>query len=187
MGTAFRKIDLTVNVGPLRRNLRRKSYLFNEYTQRKDAPGSPHKEMTDIWVRYKDVRSHLESGDFSTFADEHDSMWYPSYYELPEIKKIVFDVMAAVDGERLGGVLITKLPPQGKIYPHRDAGWHAGYYDKYYIPIENHSGSVFGFESGNIKPEIGDVYWFDNSYLHWVNNDTQHDRMSMIVCVRSDK
>lgn len=186
MKSAFRKLDLTVDVNSLQHELKQKPYLFDQYTQRREAPNSPHKEMTDIWVRYKDVKPHLESGDFSTFADEHDSIWYPAYYELPEIKKIVFDVMAMVDGERLGGILITKLPPGGRIQPHTDAGWHAGYYDKYYVPIENYKGAIFGFTSGNIDPELGDVYWFDNSNLHWVHNDTKHDRIAMIICIRSN-
>ena len=187
MNQAFRKLDLTVEVDSLRQALKQKPHLFDQYSQRREAPNSPHKEMTDIWVRYKDITPHLESGDYSTFADEHDSVWYPSYYELPEIKKIVFDVMAAVDGERLGGILITKLPPGGRIQPHTDAGWHAGFYDKYYVPIENHKGSIFGFTSGNIEPELGEVYWFDNSNLHWVHNNTEYDRMAMIICIRSDR
>jgi hypothetical protein len=31
--------------------------------------------------------------------------------QLPAVRKIVFDVMHAVQGEKLGGVLITKVPP----------------------------------------------------------------------------
>lgn len=187
MPATHRKLNVSVNVDSLKAALKRNDHLFGEYPQRAEAPGSPHSEMKDIWIRYKDVKPHLESGDFSTFADEHDSVWYDSYRKLPEARRIIFDVMAAVDGERLGGILITKLPPGGKIAPHQDAGWHAGYYDKYYVPIQNGEGAIFGFEDGIISPEEGDVYWFDNSGLHWVENNSDINRIAMIVCIKTDR
>ena len=49
--------------------------LFGEYTQRSDGETSPHKEMTDIWVRYKDPKPHIESGDWSEFMGCHESVW----------------------------------------------------------------------------------------------------------------
>jgi len=94
--------------------------------------------------------------------------------------------MAMVRGERLGGVLITRLPPGGKIYPHADAGWHAAYYDKYFVPVQNKAGATFGFIDGDINPSIGDVWKFNNSVPHWVNNDSDEDRIAMIICIKGD-
>ena len=62
-----------------------------------------------------------------------------------------------------------------------DNGWHAGYYDKFYIPIQNADGAVFAFDDGVIAPKEGDVYWFDNSVPQWVENNSegqdQYDRL----------
>lgn len=147
--------------------------------------------MTDIWVRYNDIRKYTpDPKDFcnykSSFNDEHDSVWYPSYYALPEVKPLLFGLMGLVDGERLGGVLITKLEPGGKIYPHIDGGWHAKYYEKFYVAVKAPKGSFFGFNDGEIRCENGDVYWFDNSVTHWVENPTNEERITMIVCIRTD-
>jgi hypothetical protein len=180
----FEKLDIKVDPLPLQKALKRKDYLFGQYPFRAESESSPHREMQDIWIRYRDVTPYLKTRDFSTFADEHDSKWYAAYYELPEVNPVIFEVMAAVQGERLGGVLITKLPPHGQIYPHTDSGWHAAYYEKYYVPIENYKGAIFGFDTGNIEPELGEVYRFDNSYRHWVENVTDHDRIAMIICIR---
>ncbi len=182
---AFHKLSLTLNTEPLKKALKSKSSLFGQYPMRGEGD-SPHSEMKDIWVRYNDVKPFLESGDFSKFADEHDSIWYPAYYELPELKELIFKVMSEVNGERLGGILITKLPPKGKIKRHTDSGWHADYYNKYYVPIENYKGSIFGFESGIIEPEQGEVYQFDNSKPHWVENNTNEDRIAMIICIKGE-
>lgn len=158
--------------------------LFGEYTARGDAPGSAHADMTDIWVRYGDITDMVKTGDYSGLAQEHDSIWLK---DMPAVKRVCFDVMSLVDGERLGGVLVTKLPPGGEILPHTDVGWHAEYYDKFYVPIQNQKGAVFYFEDGEIIPEIGDVWRFDNSRAHWVKNESGSDRIAMIVCIKHNK
>ena len=179
------KLNLRLDTQELKQALVDNPDLFGQYNQRGSAEGSPHREMTDIWIRYKDIKPHLESGDFSTFGDEHDSVWYSSSNLLP-VKRLLFQIMAEVDGERLGGVLITKLPPHGVIHPHIDGGWHAGYYDKYYVPIQSSKGDVFGFEDGDVIPSEGDVWWFNNSVVHWVKNETDNYRFSLIVCIKTE-
>lgn len=159
--------------------------LFGEIDWRR-REGSPHIEMRDIWLRYNDIKPYEESGDFTDFNEEHDAVWYDCSKKLPQAMDPIFDVMREVQGERLGMVLITKLPPGGEIYPHVDGGWHAGYYDKYYIPILNKKGSSFYFEDGVIdSPEEGSVWWFDNSNTHWVKNNSDSWRIAMIVCVKT--
>jgi hypothetical protein len=180
---AFNKIYSGLSINSLQKEIRENDHLFGEFNARKNA-GPVHEEMTDIWVRYGDINGMIESGDYSKIASEHDSIWLQ---DLPECKKICFQVMSLVDGERLGGVLITKLPIGGRIKPHKDSGWHADYYDKYYVPIENEKGSVFGFDDGVIDPEIGDVWAFDNSYNHWVENNTNKERVALIICIKQSK
>ena len=175
---AFNKIQSGLDVSKARQELSDNSHLFGQFNARKDA-GPVHAQMDDIWLRYGDI-SKLDGH----MSDEHDSIWL---VDLPECKKLCFEVMALVDGERLGGVLITKLPAGGEILPHSDNGWHAEYYDKYYIPIENEKGSEFCFESGVINPDIGDVWAFNNSYTHWVNNHSNSDRTAIIVCIKQNK
>ena len=184
---SFNRIATDFDVVPLQVALKRQPKLFGKFNLRAEGYSSPHSKMTDIWVRYNDATKYLEAQDFTGFNDEHDSVWYPSYYSLPQIRDIVFKLMALVEGERLGAVLITKLPPGGRIEKHVDSSWHAGYYDKYYIPIQNAEGSTFNFEDGVIAPKLGEVYWFDNSVTHWVENNSDEDRISLIICIKSDK
>ena len=40
---------------------------------------------------------------------------------------------------------------------------------------------------GNIHAKEGEAWWFDNSQLHWVTNNTDSDRLAMIVCIRTEK
>lgn len=181
----FLKIAEGINVLPLQMALVRQPELFGRHSARADSYQSPHAAMTDIWVRYNAIGNFER--DPATFNDEHDSVWYPAAAAIPEARAIALGLMALVGGERLGGVLITKIPPGGRIAPHVDRGWHAEYYDKYFVPIQNDDGAVFGFEDGVIAPKLGDAYWFYNGNPHWVENNSQRDRIAMIVCIRTHK
>ncbi len=180
---AYNKIHFGLHVEPMVQEIADYDFLFGEFNARAEA-GPVHADMQDIWVRYGDISEMIESGDYSKIADYHDSIWLK---DLPEVKKICFDVMALVDGERLGGVLITKIPPGGQILPHTDSGWHAEYYGKYFVPIKNEKGAVFGFDEGVIEPDLGDVWAFDNSYNHWVKNNSNSDRIAMVICIKQSK
>lgn len=179
-------VTSALDVLPLQQELLFNIDEFDKYDYRRTFPNSPHAQMNDIWVRYNDIKPFEEKGSLVGFEAEHDSIWYPVVEKLPSVKKVVFDLMRLVDGERLGGVLITKLPAGGHIARHTDAGWHAQYYDKFYVPILNKKGSTFCFDDGIIDPELGQAWWFDNSNPHWVNNDSDTDRIAMIVCIRTE-
>jgi hypothetical protein len=183
----FLKVAEGIDTLPLMLALQRQPELFGRHRQRQYTEGTPHAGMTDVWVRYNDCTPFEKSGDWSTFNDEHESVWYPEADSIPQVRPIVFGLMARVEGERLGGVLITKIPPGGKIEPHVDDGWHAGYYDKYYVAIHNKPRAVFGFPDGVIEANTGDVWWFRNDVPHWVINGSDDDRLAMIVCIRHSK
>lgn len=171
---SFCKIADGLDVSGILSALDRNPHLWDENPQRRAYEGSPHKEMVDIWVRF---------GKGQVQGD-HDSEWYDS--EVAEaVKPIAFKIMSLVDGERLGGILITKLPAGGKILPHIDSGWHAGYYEKFYVALKPNG--VFGFECGDIESKQGDCYMFKNDVLHWVTNDTDEERISMIVCIKTER
>jgi len=162
---------MQVDVEPLKKKLLECEECFNKYLARTEDENSPHRESTDIWVRYGDY----EKLGSSVFLEEHESIWFPIFDKLKqELIPIVFDLMHEVGGERLGGVLITRLEKGKKVYSHIDTiGWHPNYYDKFYVPIQNKEGSIFGFEGdGDIQAKEGEVYWFRNDVPHWVNNDS---------------
>lgn len=185
--TNFLKIAEGIDVTPLRLALARQPELFDRYTERRTAPGSPHSKMTDIWVRYNDRRKHDETGDFSTINDPHESVWYPDSAKIPEVFPIVFGLMAHVRGERLGGILITKLPAGEVIEPHVDGGWHAATYDKFYVAIQTPDTARFSFPDGRIQARDGDVHWFRNDVTHSVENPGPGDRIAMVVCIQLPK
>lgn len=189
MSKFFNKIACNFDVIPLQIALRRMPGLFGKYNQRCEGD-SPHRESTDIWVRYNSIenvtkiKKQLNSDHPAN--KEHRPVWYPAYYQLPDLRKIVFDLMRIVEGEELGTILLVKIPPKKQIYTHTDGAWSAEYYEKYYIPIQSYCGTFFNFPDGSIIPQLGDVYWFNNSVPHNAVNDSNEDMVMLIITIRSD-
>ncbi len=157
------------------------SELWNDFDMRTNHPLSPHREMDDIVVRYNARENY--HGDRQKFNEEHDAVWWTD--KLPSVKSIANRLMKLTDGERLGMVLVTRLPAGKMCYPHIDNGWHATYYDKYAIQIKANLQQSFVVDDIHLSVNSGECYMFDNSRPHWVTNDTDEDRITLIVCIRS--
>jgi hypothetical protein len=183
----FQKLDYKVDVSEINRQLAEHPELWDRNPFRRTAPGSAHAGMKDIWVRYNDVQKYLEKGDLTGFNDEHVPVWYEAWQKVPALKPVIFDLMTRVQGEMLGGVLITRIPSGQGIAPHVDKSWHVDYYDKFYISLSAARGARFCSEYEFIEPGVGDVYRFDNRHEHWVTNESGQDRVTLIVCIRTDK
>lgn len=169
-----------IDVSGLAWDLREQGGLWDRVTARTADQASPHHGVSDIWARYG------APGEDAT--GPHESVWYAGVCDaLPTLRPLVADIMHAVQGERLGGILITRIPPGGEVKPHIDPGWHARYYDKYALQIESAPGQEFCFDAARLETRPGDLYTFDNSLTHWVTNPTPWHRVTLIVCIRTPK
>lgn len=172
------RIGQGVNVVPMLWALQEHPELWNRNTGRTEDPRSPHHGISDIWVRY--ANAGVDS------SQPHDAVWYPAADFLP-VRELVMPLFGAVGGTKLGGILITHVPPCREVRPHVDDGWHARHYEKYAIQIQSAPGQKFCFEGGDdLESMPGDVYRFDNSVSHWVTNSTVYDRITLIACIRKD-
>lgn len=184
----FTRLAQNVDVLPLLLEVQMQPHLWDEHPVRLHPKG-PHRETHDIWLRYNDEAQFKASGDYSKFNDGHDPIWYPGYYALPSARRLIFDLMARVCGERLGAVLIYKVPPGAKILPHVDTGWHVGYFDKFNIALQSEPGCVFVYPKDEevMRAVTGDCYWFRNDVPHAVENQSKNDQIILTVCIRTHR
>jgi hypothetical protein len=164
-----------MNVAELHWRLMSHPELWGQHDERTSPEESPHNGLNDIWVRF------VPKGDGGYFPGP--AKWYPSAETLG-IKDLVLNVMRSVEGTELGGVLITRIPPRALCRPHIDEGWHAERYEKFALQIASAPGQKFCFDGCSLETRPGDLFWFDNSVTHWVENETDYERITMIVCVR---
>ena len=174
-----------MNVAPLKEQLDNHPEVWNEHRERTARYGTPHTDVSDIWVRYNPLRNLTD--DWAAFHDEHVSEWYPCVAKIPAAWSIARKVARQFGCKALGGVLITKIPPGGKVEAHIDSGWHAKHYRKFGVQVQGHVDQVFWFGDNReleLRPETGEVYEFHNDILHGVDNDSEVERITMIVCAR---
>lgn len=165
-------------VAAIRWALQESPQLWNQHRERTESPDSPHYGLDDIWARYGDPKRAVD-------GQAHDARWYPAA-DLLGIRDTCHDLMRAVRGVELGGVLITRIPAGKEVRPHIDPGWHARRYEKYGVQITSAPGQLFCFDGEQLETRPGDVFWFDNAHTHWVTNPTNHERITMIVCIRRE-
>ncbi len=184
----FIQIAAGVDVIPLATELHAHPELWNVDAERL-GENKPHRDSDDIWVRYNDKTEWLKHGNWQTFSDEHDSIWYPAFYELPSARKLIFDLMARVQGERLGGIFIWRVKPGHQIYPHKDWGWHVDYYTKFNICIQGKQGASFLWPDSleEVVANTGDVHSFINTETHSIINNSDDDYIVMCVCIKTHK
>jgi hypothetical protein len=180
--TPIWQIASGLDVATLREQIEQHPEIWNTHRQRTEQYGTPHDGVSDIWVRYRDWGEY--TGDWQAFHDEHESRWYPAISKIPAAWSLARKVRRMVGLPILGGVLITKVPPGGQVAPHIDGGWHAKAHRKFGVQVIGGQDQAFCFDGHELRPESGDVYEFRNDLTHWVTNDSDHDRITMIVCCR---
>ena len=178
----FHKFCQGIETMYLMQQIMRQPELWDQQRLRTTHPGTPHSEVSDIWLRFNRLP---EVGNEALVLDEHESINWPAFDALPAARAIVFDLMRAVEGERLGRVLITRLAPGKRIAPHVDGGSHAVYYDRYHVGLQIRPGALFRAGNETVQMATGDCWWFDNSQEHEVINNSDDDRITLIVDIRT--
>lgn len=180
---SLRMLDKRLDVAALVSQIHAHPELWNEFDLRTNHPKSPHRDLDDIFVRYNARENFI--GDRHAFNEPHEAVWWPAAESLPAALPIAFELMRYVEGEHLGMVLITRIPAGKKCYSHVDVGWHARHFDKYAVQIASAPGQAFHVGQSQLSAEPGECYYFDNSRPHWVVNDSEEDRITLIVCIRT--
>lgn len=180
----FRKIAEDMRVSPLLAEIDEHPEVWDRHRDRLTWENSPHRETKDAWLRYADPEV-IHAPDF--FQRSHESIWYPAADLLPSLKPLVFDQMRQVNGERLGGVLMTYLPSGGTVYPHHDRGsWHSEYYGtKTWTVLRGNTYCFNKCEDETIVMKPGESWTFSNLLTHSVKNMGPSSRIVLITCMRA--
>lgn len=112
-------------------------------------------------------------------GEECEDIWMPAN-AIP----FVFGLMAKVRGERLGSVVISRVPPGYTILPHKDMVGMEKYYDRFHLVLQTNEKVSFLIDGENVRMSKGDVWWFDHTKLHSVSNLGDCDRIHMIVDIK---
>lgn len=160
----------------------RQPELWKADTYLRDYPQGPFGDTETIFLRFPPMSVSELARDK---ADPHECVWMDGAVHLPEARRHALTLMARVEGERLGRVMINKLKPGGRIFPHADTPIHADYWDRYHIVIHGLPGATFRCGDETVNMPTGSVWWFQNAIEHEVVNNSADDRLHMIVDIRT--
>jgi hypothetical protein len=152
--------------------------LWNQNRLRTTHKETAHSAVSDIWIRFNQL-------DEKSSVDDMGAIWYDASKVLTEAPRHLYSLMQACFGERMGRAIITKLPPGGKITRHIDYGSPVSHYQRFHLCLQNHPGATFHCGEESFEPLPGDLFIFDNSKPHWVDNDSDHDRITFIMDMRT--
>lgn len=190
------KLAEGVDVLPLRLAIARQPHLWKEDTYLRHYPQGPFGEVESIMLRFPEkivfdpadpkAKRKLEAYKRNMLpgVDAHECVDYPPYKLLTDARPLVMQLMTRVAGERLGRVMINKINPGGRIFPHADTPVHAEYWDRFHIVIQSAEGVDFRCGDERVYMAEGECYWFQNLIEHEVVNASDIDRIHMVVDVR---
>jgi hypothetical protein len=184
----FQKIAVGVDVGALRHGLKLVPELWDQWALRKVT--SQHSETQSIILR---GNPYTEGEDINSVLFGTHCENYPAFAHLPQARRLVFGLMAQVEGEELGRVIISKSAPGVNVLRHTDLipmplGARpiqpADYYERYHIVLQSQPGCLFECGGETVAMAMGEIWWFDNTQPHEVVNNSADDRVHLIVDVR---
>lgn len=178
----FVKIAVGIDTTALCLALARQPGLWNVHPWRTGSPTSPHREADDILLRFNPLPDN-------TCQDARECMDYPAFACLPQARPLVFGLMAQIEGERLGRVMVTRLAPGGRIYPHSDIGEQRYdtmlYYGRYHIVLADGGHDMFQAGDDVVQMHTGECWWFDNAQQHECLNSGDGDRLHLIIDIHA--
>ena len=167
--------------------IKSKPDLWKEDTYLRDYPQWPFGEIESIMLRFPKKRVAEMQEEIEAYKkglDQHECIDYPAYAILGEARPLVMGLMAYVQGERLGRVMINKIAPGGKIFPHADTPEHTAYYTRFHVVLQSAPGCFIRADAEQLEMRSGDVFWFNNKLEHEVVNNSNVDRISMVVDIK---
>lgn len=195
----FLRLAEGIDVTPLRLAIARRGDLWDQDTFLRHYPQGPFEDVQTIFLRFpervvfddedpaeQERKIALYKENMLPGFDQHESIDYPNYALFPEARSLVQALMARVNGVRLGRVMINKVRPGGRIYPHADSPEHANYWNnRLHIVLQSLPGNDFQCEDEHVHMRAGEAWWFDHRLMHQVVNNSADDRIHLLVDIRS--
>ena len=103
---------------------------------------------------------------------------------FPKACRYVDDMISSLKGTP-GRVVMANLRPNGTIYPHTDDGLYWLLRDRYHLVLKSANGSRFKAGGEEVHMREGELWWFDPTVEHQAFNESDEDRIHIILDVLS--
>jgi hypothetical protein len=185
----FRLIASDLDFVPLMLALQRQPSLWKQDLYWRNHPVPVFSEIDSILLRFPtkapyQFKDETDRQVYLASVDPWECFDQPVYDLLPDAKSLVFGLMSAVRGERLGRVMINRMQPNSHILPHIDTTTGTKYFDRFHIVLQTNKDVEFraGEERAEMAP--GQAWWFENAVEHEVWNRGDCDRIHVVIDIK---
>lgn len=187
----FQRLADGIETHALLNALYRNAHLWKADDFLRKFPQGPFGDTDTIYLRFQDhvvcaTDEEIELYKQNKLAgyDLHECPWRLELNDLPEARTLIMSLMGSLGATRLGRCMINRLKSGGRIYPHADSKWHAEYWDRYHIVLQSTPGNTFRCGDEQVWMREGEIWWFQNAIEHEVVNNSDNDRIHLIVDLR---
>lgn len=148
---------------------------------RTNYPGSSHAEVVDILLRGPCLD---EPRDLHQLYNEIHCQDYDIYDQFPVTRQFVNHLRDYTASKEIGRVILTRLAPNGVIYPHIDEGEVPRYYKRYHYCVHGGDNNLFIVENITQSIQSKVLFEVDVTRKHAVVNMMDTDRVHLIMDMR---
>lgn len=135
------------------------------------------------------LRSHADQASLDSRVRRAKPLGYkgrpsPMSARLPVASAFVDQLAKSMNGT-MGRAVMTNLRPHGKVYRHTDDGLYWLLRDRYHLVLKSVEGSRFIAGGEQCMMHQGELWWFDPTVPHEAFNDSNDDRIHIIIDVMS--
>lgn len=178
----FRCLSADIDTSSLLAKLAKHEALWSDITVRQEFPGSAHTDTETIFLRGP------ASFTPAVVQEGFSVVVFPALHVLlNEVAEIIDPLLHQLNVKSLGRVLIVKLEPGGHITSHVDEGAYAEHFSRFHIALQSDHGNAFRCGDESICMEEGTAWWFDHRIEHEVRNDSERDRIHIIIDAVADE
>lgn len=179
----FRLVDSNIDVSPYLDEIESKWDLWDSDTSRQERV-SKQRETKAITLRSHSTTAADDSRFRAARPIGYRGKPSEMSMQLPVISGWVDDLVAQRNG-RMGRAVMTMLRPAGVIYPHTDDGVYWLLRDRFHLVVKSPAGSHFKAGGEEVRMQEGELWWFDPTVEHEAFNESDDDRIHIIVDVMS--
>jgi hypothetical protein len=122
-------------------------------------------------------------------SNQHMDVTESQEANFPIFKKTIQWIESALkfkgaENVEFGRIFFSKLSAHAKIDLHTDSGKYFSYYDRFHYTITEAKDNIFSIRENNCYLNKNSLYWVNNHVPHWLENQSDKDRINIIIDAR---
>ena len=178
----FKLLESGIDVAPILRELADHPEVWGQNTGRQNSVDVQRETQAVAICSHSDQRTFLEARQQSPVR--YVGRPTQTARLLPKTLEFVERQVRQLHGIP-GRAVVVRLRPHGHVYKHVDGGLYYDLRHRCHLILHSVAGSRLRAGNEEVRMREGEFWWFDNQQPHEAINDSDEDRIHLIMDVLS--